>query len=299
MSILKVVTVNMMMPCARVITLAIILTSACHSAPASNEYQLTGQILGIKTSEQEVLIKHSAIEDLMPSMTMPFPVRNAALLEGKEPGDLVTATLVVERTTAYLSTLTKTGRAPLDVPPPAETTRSGFELLRKGDTVGDEFLIDQDGNPRPLSSLRGHRLAITFIYTRCPIPTFCPLMDKNFSALQDRVRDSQEFSDVRLLSISFDPEFDTPMVLKAHAKKLKADPQIWSFVTGDRDNVTRLAARFGLGVMRDEQNPIDISHTLRTAVLDTEGRLVNIYTGNSWKVEELLADLKTITSSQH
>ena len=89
------------------------------------------------------------------------------------------------------------------------------------------------------------------------------------------------------------------MVLKAHAKKLKADPQIWSFVTGDRDNITRLAARFGLGVMRDEQNPTEISHTLRTAVLDTEGRLVNIYTGNSWKVEELLADLKTITSSQY
>ena len=100
MSILKVVTVNMMMPCARVITLAIILASACHSAPATNEYQLTGQILGIKTFEQEVLIKHGAVEDFMPSMTMPFKVQNAALLEGKEPGDLVTATLVVETTTA-------------------------------------------------------------------------------------------------------------------------------------------------------------------------------------------------------
>lgn len=299
MSILKVVTVNMMMPCARVITLAIILASACHSAPATNEYQLTGQILGIKTFEQEVLIKHGAVEDFMPSMTMPFKVQNAALLEGKEPGDLVTATLVVETTTAYLSTLTKTGHAPLDVPPPAETTRSGFELLRKGDTVGDEFLIDQDGNPRPLSSLRGYRLAITFIYTRCPIPNFCPLMDKNFSALQDKIQNSPELSDVRLLSISFDPEFDTPTVLKAHATKLNADPQIWSFVTGDPDNVTRLAARFGLGFMRDEQNPIDISHTLRTAVLDTEGRLVNIYTGNSWNTEDILADLKTITSSQH
>jgi protein SCO1/2 len=269
------------------------LVAACSRGQPPKQYELRGQILGIKADEREVLIKHEDIKGFMPGMMMPFKVADARLLDGKQPGDLVTATLVLSGTDAHLSTLTRTGSAPLDVPPPP-TARSGFELLKPGEAVPDELLIDQDGRPRPLSSFRGHRLAVTFTYTRCPMPTFCPLMDRNFAALQREIKKSPSLGDVRLLSVSFDPQFDTPRVLKTHAAKLEADPLVWTFATGDRDEVARFAARFGITIERAEQNPIDITHNLRTAILDAEGRLVKVHTGNSWTPTDLLADLKAV-----
>ncbi len=177
------------------------------------------------------------------------------------------------------------------MPPPAQAS-AGFELLKPGEEIPNQLLIDQDGQPRPLSTLRGHRVALTFIYTRCPMPDFCPLMDRHFATIQREIKATPELADVRLLSVSFDPQFDTPPVLKAHAKKYEADPQVWSFVTGDRDEITRFAARFGVSVERAEQNPIDITHNLRTAIIDPQGRLVKVHTGNSWTPADIVADLK-------
>ena len=279
-------------------SLAASLAASCSRAPEPKQYEVKGQILGIKTSEREVLIKHGDIVGFMPGMTMPFKVIDPALLEGKAAGDLVTATLVVGETDAHLSTLTKTGSAPMDVPA-AAPVMSGFELLKTGEDVPNPMLIDQDGKPRPIASLKGHRVALTFMYTRCPMPTFCPMMDRNFAELQGQLKKAPELSDVRLLSVSFDPQFDTPPVLKNHAEKFDADPAVWSFVTGDRDEVQKLAMRFGLGLERDQKNPIEISHTLRTVVIDPQGRLVKVITGNSWKAADLLADLKAVPAAAH
>jgi protein SCO1/2 len=273
--------------------LALVVAAACSRAPEPKHYELKGQVLGVKQDDREVLIKHEDIQGFMPGMTMPFKVRDPTLLEGLAPGDLVSATLVLAGTDAHLSVLKKTGHAALDVPAPPETGSSGFELLKVGETVPDQLLIDQNGKPRPLSTLRGHRLALTFIYTRCPMPDFCPLMDRHFQAVQREVKKTPALSDVRLVSVSFDPQFDTPPVMKAHADRLQADPLIWTFVTGEREEVTRFAARFGVSVERAEQNPIDITHNLRTAIIDAEGRLVKMRTGNSWTPADLLADLKT------
>jgi protein SCO1 len=277
---------------------ALAVATACSREPEPQQYQLTGQVLGVKPEASEVLIKHEDIVGFMPGMTMPFKVRDEALLKSVQPGDMVTATLVVGGTNAYLSTLSKTGHAPLDVPPPAEAS-SGFELLKPGEEVPNQLLIDQDGKPRPLSTLRGHRVALTFIYTRCPMPDFCPLMDRHFATIQREIRKIPALADVRLLSVSFDPQFDTPPVLKAHAQKYEADPQIWSFVTGDRDEITRFAARFGVSVEREEQNPIDITHNLRTAIIDPQGRLVKVHTGNSWTPADIVADLKAAPAPTH
>jgi protein SCO1/2 len=175
-----------------------------------------------------------------------------------------------------------------------ETASSGFELLDAGEQVPDQLLIDQDGKPRPLSSLRGHRVALTFTYTRCPMPSFCPLMDRNFAALQREIKKMPALADVKLLSVSFDPQVDTPGVLKLHAQQLGADPLVWNFVTGDRDEVARFAARFGITIERAEQNPTEITHNLRTAILDPQGRLVKVHTGNSWTPADLLVDLKAV-----
>jgi protein SCO1/2 len=270
---------------------ALLALGACSRAPEPKQYELTGQVLGVKPESNEVLIKHQDIPNFMPGMTMPFTVRDGQLLQSVKPGDLVTATLVVGDEKAYLSSMTRTGHAPLDVPPPPAAS-SGFELLKPGEEVPDQLLIDQEGRPRPLSTFRGHRVALTFIYTRCPMPDFCPLMDRHFAAIQREIRKDPALADVQLVSVSFDPQFDTPPVLKAHAKKYEADPAIWSFVTGDRDEIARFAARFGVMVEREEKNPIDITHNLRTVIIDPQGRLVKVHTGNSWMPADIVADLK-------
>jgi protein SCO1/2 len=259
-----------------IVALVVAVAGACSRAPEPKRYELKGQVLGIKPEAQEVLIKHEDIQGFMPGMTMPFRVREGKLLNGLEPGDLVTATLVMSGTDAHLSDVKKTGHAELDVPPPATAT-SGFELLRDGETVPDQLLIDQNGKPRPISAFRGHRVALTFIYTRCPMPDFCPLMDRNFQAVQREIKKTPALADVRLVSVSFDPQFDTP---------------IWTFVTGEREEIGRFAARFGVNIERAEQNPIDISHNLRTAIIDAQGRVVKVHTGNSWTPADILADLK-------
>jgi protein SCO1 len=272
---------------------------ACSRGPEPKQYELKGQVLGIQTANREVLIKHEDIKGFMPGMTMPFKVKDEKLLNGLVPGDLVTATLVFSGTDAHLSTLQKTGHAELDVPATPTSASSGFELLKDGETVPDHLLIDQDGKPQPLSALRGHRVVLTFIYTRCPMPDFCPLMDRHFVALQKEIKNSPALADVRLVSASFDPQFDTPQVMKAHGERLGADPLIWSFVTGERDEITKFAARFGVNIERAEQNPIDITHNLRTAIIDAEGRVVKVHTGNSWTPADVLADLKATPAPTH
>jgi protein SCO1/2 len=137
---------------------------------------------------------------------------------------------------------------------------------------------------------------LTFIYTRCPIPTFCPLMDRNFAAVQRKLKEDAALAPARrsvhLVSISFDPVTDTPPVLKKHARTLDADPKIWTFFTGDRDEVDKFAARFGVSVARSPADARDITHNLRTAIIDRSGRLVKVYTGNEWTPDQLIADLK-------
>jgi protein SCO1/2 len=279
------------------IVLAGLVAASCSRAPEPKQYQLEGQVLGVKPESQEVLIRHEDIDGFMPGMTMPFRVRERKLLDGLEPGDLVSATLVVAETEAHLSSITKTGHQDLDTPPPSAS--SGFELLREGETVPDQLLIDQDGRPRPLSTFRGHRVALTFTYTRCPMPNFCPLMDRNFQTLQRELAKTPDLADVRLVTVSFDPQFDTPPVLKQHAQRLGADPRIWSFVTGERDEVARFAARFGVMIERAEANPIDITHNLRTAVIDARGRLVKVHTGNDWTPADVLADLNATAAASN
>jgi protein SCO1/2 len=266
--------------------------AACSPTPPSKQYEVNGQILAIKPETQEVLIKHSDIVGFMPGMTMPFKVKDAAVLEGKQAGDLVKATLVVSDLDAHISAMTRTGSAPLDDPPPLDVTVTEGAVLQPGDIVPDQLLVDQDGKPRPISSLRGHRVALTFIYLRCPLPDFCPLMDRHFAAVQKTITSTPQLADVQLVSVTFDPKHDTSAELKRHAQALGADPQVWSFMTATEDEIAKLTRRFGVFVERDPQNESNITHSLRTAVLDPEGRLVKVHSGTDWTPAQLVADLK-------
>lgn len=280
----------------RMVSLAVvILVAACRQEPPARQYELQGQILGIEASRNEVLIKHGDIKGFMPAMTMPFTVKDAALLSGKQPGDLVTATLVVGDTNAHLSALTRTGHAPLDAgaaPVPAA-------VLVPGDPIPEATLVDQDGEPRPVSSFRGHRVALTFIYTRCPLPEFCPLMDRHFATVQKTLQGDAGMRDVRLVSVTLDPEFDTPAVMTAHAARFRADPAIWSFLTGDPKEVAAFSHALGIYTERDLGTGANLTHNLRTAVIDAEGRLVKVHSGNDWTPADLVADLKAIPAPTH
>lgn len=272
---------------AAVLVLLVFALAGCRSAPPARQFELNGQILAIEPKRNEVTIRHEDIKNFMPGMTMPFRVQDAALLEGKQPGDLVTATLVVGEVEAHLSTLTKTGHAALDEP----AAEPAPAVLQPGDPVEDRMLVDQNGDARSFSAWRGHRVALTFMYTRCPLPEFCPRMDRQFAAVQQELAKRRELSDVRLISMTLDPAFDTPAVLKTHAGRLRANPAVWSFLTGKPVDANEFATQFGIYVEQNPESAINITHNLRTAVIDAQGRLVKVHTGNEWTPADLVADL--------
>lgn len=270
---------------------AALFLSAC-GRDDSKTYQLTGQILVVKPETKEVLVKHEDIKGFMPAMTMPYTVSDPAILKDRAAGDLITATLKVAPDGAYLTAITKTGSAPL--PPDARTTipaATNVHLLAAGDTVPETTLTDQDGRPISLADFKGSAVAITFIYTRCPLPQYCPLMDRRFAEVQKlAASDAALAGKIRLVSVSFDPKFDRAEVLKAHAKKLEANPAVWHFATAEEAIVDRFAAEFGVNVIREKDG--SITHNLRTAVIDPTGHVRSIVDNNAWTAEELAASLK-------
>ena len=278
-----------------------IIASACGSRPAERSYTLQGQVQSIDAAQKQLTVKHEEIKGLMPAMTMPYNVRDEKSIADLKPGDLINATLIVESNDAYLRTIKKVGEAPLEAPPVDKsvgpTARSGFEPLKPGEAVPDAKFLDQDGRTRSFKSFHGSPLVITFIYTRCPLPTFCPLMDRHFAAMQKPLNEDPSLKTVHLVTVSFDPKTDTPPVLKRHAKELNADLARWTFLTGDRDEIDRFAMRFGVSIARAMNDPRDITHNLRTAIVDADGKLVKAYTGNDWSPDQVLGDLKAVVKA--
>jgi protein SCO1/2 len=138
-------------------------------------------------------------------------------------------------------------------------------------------------------------LAVTFVYTRCPVPDFCPLMDRRFADLQRAILADAALRDrVHLASVTFDPRHDTPAAIKAHAKARGADAGVWSYLTGEPAAIDHLTSRFGVSAIEERDTPESITHNLRTAVIDPAGRLVKIYNGNEWTVDALLGDLREV-----
>lgn len=279
-----------------VLFLSAIVAASCASKPADERrYPLQGQVLSLEPARKSLTVKHDEIKGFMPAMTMPYEVQEAKALDGLRPGDLISATLVVYSNGAHLTAIKKTGEAPLEKPPadtPMPAASSGFELLKPGEAVPNAAFLDQDGRKRAFADFKGSRLVVTFIYTQCPMPTFCPLLDRRFASMQQPLKDDASMKDVRLVTISFDPATDTPPVLKAHARRLNADLDRWTFLTGDRDEIDRFASRFGVMVSRSLSDQRDITHNLRTAIVDPNGTLLKVYTGNDWTIEQVLADLK-------
>ena len=283
--------------CCAIVGLIATLTVTCSRRTPPEQarrYELRGQVLSLQLDRSEVTIHHEDIPGFMPAMTMPFRTKDRGSLAGLQPGDLVRGTLVVLEDDAYLEGLERTGHAVLPAPAPA-AAEPGVPTLKPGQPVPDELFVDQDGRKVRLSSFAGSAVVLTFIYTRCPLPDYCPRMDRQFAAIQAAIASGRVPTPVKLISVSFDPAFDTPAVLKEHAAKVGANTAIWSFLTGEPKAVDEFGARFGLSVLRAERDPADITHNLRTAVIDARGRLVKIYDGNKWTPPEIVADLASLT----
>ena len=272
--------------CVLFLLAPLLLLTGCSNA---KEYPLVGQVLAVDTNQQVITVKHQDVVGFMPGMTMPFKVKDAKELDGRKPGDLISATLIVEESLGYLADIKKTGEAPL----PAGEPVPRLAMIEPGTEVPDATLIDQEGRTKRVSDFRGKTIAVTFVYTRCPLPDFCPRMDRNFKAAQDLLRsDATLASRVHLLSVSFDPDYDTPQIMAAHARRVGADPALWSYLTGERKSVDLLAGAFGVSIMREDQPMQEIMHNLRTAVIGANGRLITVLNGRDWTPEELLSALR-------
>ncbi len=281
---------------AGICTVALVV--GCSRQSNGREYTLQGQVTVVAENHQQATIAHEAVKGFLPAMTIPYNIRDPKQLQGIAPGDLINATLVVLTNDAYLTNVKKVGNAPLPKAPadtPAPPASSGFELLKPGEDVPNAAFVDQEGRKRAFAAFKGSPLLVTFIYTKCPMPTFCPLMDQHFASIQKKLKDDPGLrGHVRLVTVSFDPLTDTPPVLKEHARKLGADTKTWTFLTGERDEIDRFAMRFGVSVARATDDPLNITHNLRTAIVDARGKLVKIYIGNEWTPEQALADLAPV-----
>jgi protein SCO1/2 len=271
--------------------LAAILVCGC-AREAAKTYPIHGQILGISSptadGQVQVTLEHGDIRGFMPAMTMPYAVESASAAAGLSAGDIIDATLVVSGSNVHLRGIRKTGHAPI---PPDAKPAGTMDVLQPGGLVPDDPLVDQTGATRKLSDWRGRALAVTFVYTRCPLPDFCPAMDRGFSALQKAIKNDARLSArAHLVTVSFDPAHDTPAVIRRHAESRGADPAVWSYLTGTEAAIAHLTSRFGVSAIAGEADTI--THNLRTAIVDPDGRLVTIYSGTDWTPDALLNDLR-------
>jgi protein SCO1/2 len=282
------------------LVVAILLTAgaltACASKPPAKRYVLHGQIIAVDDSRKELTIKHGDIPGLMPGMTMSYGVSSAALMAGRTPGELITGTLEVDDATGRLVEIVHTGTAPL--PSDSNEIALAAGVLDVGDPAPDAALIDQNNRRRAFSEWHGVVTVLTFVYTHCPLPNFCPLMNQNFATLQRRLADDTALrGHVKLVTVTFDPEHDTPAVLADLARTLKADPAVWTMLTGDAVTVERFAAKFGVSVIHDTKDETALTHNLRTIVIGADGRVAKIYSGSNWTPGDVLTDLRGLVAA--
>jgi protein SCO1/2 len=205
-----------------------------------------------------------------------------------EAGDQIQAALVVTDDGFWLDApvITKGQPDGLATVPPAGATEP-----QPGAQVPDVKLVNQDGRAVNTRQFKGRALVVTFIYTRCPLPNYCPLMSANFARLNAALEsDPEARRRTHLLSVTLDPEYDRPEVLRSYGAAYAGGKfDNWDFATGDPGEVRRFAEFFGLMYKPDGGQVI---HSLRTAIVTPDGRLYKIYRGNEWKPDEILSDLK-------
>ena len=275
---------------ALVFVLGLGLASCARPEEKATRYDLKGDVVSVDVAKEEVVVDHEEIPGFMAAMRMPFKLRDRDALSVIAAGDKLQATLVVTDTAYWLENPVITKGIPGDEARAAEAA---------GPAAGAEApavkLVNQDGKPLELGSLRGRAVLLTFIYTRCPFPDQCPLLSNNFAAIHRELeRDPALRPRTHLLSVTLDPAYDTPKVLRSYGaaltERFSAETfEHWDFATGDPEEIRRLAQFFGLAYKEESGQ---IVHSLRTALLTPDGKVSKIYRGNEWKPEQVLADIR-------
>ena len=284
--------------------LTVFALAGCHSgqqattqAPASASYKvykLRGKVISTNTATGEVTLDHEAIPGFMDAMTMPYKLKDPSILGELHPGDVITADLLVsqdEDADVLLDHIVVVAQGKPDYMP-----TSVYHVPAAGDAVPDFKLRNQDGRTIHLDQFRGKALLITFIYTRCPLPNFCPLVTHNFAVIEKQLAASPAlYAKTHLISVSIDPDHDTPDRLRAYgAAYIGSDAKNafahWDFAVPQKPVLTEMAKYFDVGVTvgADES----ITHTLSTTLIGRDGKVVRFYPGNEWTPDQVLADVK-------
>ena len=270
----------------------LLLLGACHrsdqasggSDPNSHAFAARGVIERISADHRQVTIHHETIPDYMVEMTMDFPVDDPSELLGLAPGDQITFILNVDQDRDWVSDLHRIGHTA--VPMNGLSMAGGnAPKLKPGDPLPDGELIAEDGRHLHLADFHGKAVALTFFFTRCPLPNYCPLMNRNFAQTRDLLARPGVPDNWELLSISFDSAFDQPAILSSYAELFRGHRSDgWLFAAAPPATLAALAPPLGLVIMRQNSN---LSHNLRTVVIDPQGRLYRQFNDNLWTARQL------------
>jgi protein SCO1 len=245
--------------------LALLAGSGC-----ARRYAVEGLVTAVDPAKGTMTVSHRAVPGLMPAMVMPFHLHKPADAARVKPGDRVRFELAKSRARKVRIVSVKQEFA---IP-------QGRRALLVGDAVPDFTLTDQTGAAVRLSDFRGRAVAINFIYTRCPLPDVCPRLSAAFAYAAKQLHDRP----LTFLSITVDPQHDTPEVLREYAARWRADQERWRFLTGDLAAVRGVAEIFGLTFWPEENM---IGHTVTTAVIDPRGRVAALIEGSAYRAAEL------------
>jgi protein SCO1 len=272
-----------------------VLAGAGACKPRTREFKLHGQIVQSDAVKNVVVVKHNDIPGFMPGMTMPYKVKDRSGMLALAPGDVVDARVVVysDGSDFWLDNIRVTDSSSRKGATPPHT-------LKPGEKVPDLELTNQDGKKFHLSDLKGKAVLVTFIYTRCPLPNFCPRLSTEFSKIQeDLAKNPDDYAHTHLLTISFDPDYDTPAVLRKYGMAYLRDDASrfshWDFATTSPDDLHLLSEAFGL-IFIEEDN--QISHSMNIVLISPEGTIVKSWPFE-WTRAELEDALRTAVHSTH
>ena len=295
---------------------AALLVSGCDRKPSGGatsvtdtnrqEFQVKGVVKALKPNGKTAVIAHETIPNYMEAMTMDFDVKDQRELQGLKPGDAISFRMVVTKEDGWIENVRK-------LPPATPTNASQVitigdtngtnvgpltfrrspivEPLNIGDAIPDYKFTNQFGAPISLAQFKGQALGLTFMFTRCPFPTFCPRMSQNFQKAEKQLKSQADApKNWSLLSISFDPGFDTPERLNRYASGYSIDTNHWQFATSDLWNIDGITEQFGMTFYRPTPNALP-EHNLRTVVIDARGHVQKVFVGNEWTVEEFVSEM--------
>ena len=259
-------------------------------ATGARTFMAKGVVQEINADGRTVIIRHEAVSNYMDAMTMPFKVKEQKELADLRRGDEITFQLHVTETESWIDQITKIGTVPLaESIKPTDSQSAQVQAAPAKNLLLDYKFTNELGQAVSLNDFRGQALAITFFYTRCPLPEFCPRLSKNFQEASQKLEAmTNAASNWHLLSISFDTEFDTPEMLKAYGESYQYNPAHWSFLTGPPDKIAELARASGVTYESDNGT---INHNFRTLIIDAAGHLQMVFPTSGDLSDQIVAEI--------